>query len=93
MTLMAGLEVLPMEDSFEQFETPCEFGDDTRHEHEGASWVLFLNPCCGDGVRVRLACDLCKTERMTVKLSAVECDDCGHVSAPARKAYFRTESL
>lgn len=93
MSVMAGLEVVSMPEALESLEIPCEYSEDSRHEHESASWVLFLTPCCSEQIRVRLACDLCKTERLTVKLSAVKCEDCGHVSAPARKAYCRTEAL
>lgn len=92
MTMM-GIEVTAVTEAVGELAIPCDFGEDARHEHDQADWVMFLHPCCGEQVRVRLACDLCFTERMTVKLSAVECVDCGHISAPARKAYMRTEAL
>ena len=90
MTTMSPETITVFEESLG---IPCDFGDDERHQHGAAEWVMYLHPCCGTTVRIRLACDMCKTERTTVKLSAVECADCGHVSAPARKAYMRTEAL
>lgn len=90
---MTVIEVSPLEDRAAELAIPCDFGDDERHPHDSADWVMYLHPCCTEEVRVRLACDICHTERTTSKYTAVECGDCGHISAPARKAYMRTVAL
>lgn len=82
------------EDIIGDLETPCDF---SQFEGDGcpdlpAQWVMHRVPCCAGVPLVALACDPCKEARMSSE-DSVECDYCGHVTVPARRAYRYIEPL
>lgn len=70
---------------------PCELGQLSQPCQWQAEWILWKEPCCG-GVEHRLACTDCKDARM-LSDAGVVCGKCGHLTAPAKNAYVRVESL
>jgi hypothetical protein len=73
-------------------EIPCDFSDLPACSQGRAEWVLYRVPCgCGAG-GARLACNGCKETRESTD-TAVECELCGAVYAPARWAYGYIEYL
>jgi len=73
-------------------EIPCDFAEMTAGcPDQPARWVMFVADH-GHGGTARLACDHCKTVRLTTE-AGVECIACGHVTVPARHAYSRIEAL
>lgn len=91
---MSQIEFTEMEQIVGELLTPCDYAGlegANPCPDQPAAWVLFLKPCCGV-VRHRLACTHCKDVRLAGE-GCVECPDCGHVTFPAREAYFLVEAL
>lgn len=75
----------------EDLETPCDYAEEQTCSQGPAHWVMHLVPCCS-GLVQTLACDRCMDIRMTTE-DGIECDRCGLVTVPARRAYMRIEHI
>ena len=86
-----GLEIVDLTELVGGVEIPCDYSDEPACGGGSPSWVLFFS-CCEGGSGVRLACDICKDERLMDRVS-IECPACGHIFEHAPEAYSRIEPL
>lgn len=71
---------------------PCDYANEQDCPKLSAAWVLHLRPCCPEAPKARLACDVCKDNRMQQHYT-VSCHECGHVFPHAPEAYHLIEPL
>lgn len=94
--MSTDLEIVDLTEIVGDLEIPCDYADSRPGwfgcPNQPGRWLLFTRDH-GCGTRVRVACEPCKTARLTAEDGAVECALCGHITAPPRHAYSRIEAL